>query len=187
MLYPFLSLQTAGWLVGAGLVILHLFALLNTNAVKGWLRALPRSAVMGQIFLTVDAGWAFALVATMDLGEFSHWRTPLLILIPVAYVLTLQYVDEFLAVRALGILGLLAAEPILEAAFLRAPESRLLLVVLAYTWIVLGMFWVGMPYVLRDQISWALRSEARWKTLCLAGLAYGIAVLICSATLYRSA
>ncbi len=187
MIYTFLSLQTAGWLVGIALVILHLFALLNTAAVKGWLRTLPRSPMMGKFFLTIDAVWAFALIAAIDLGEFQRWRTPLLVIIPISYGLTLKYVDEFLAARALGILGLLAAEPILEAAFLRAPESRLLLVVLAYVWIVLGMFWVGMPYTLRDQISWVLRSEARWKALCLAGLAYGVAILICSATQYRSA
>ena len=79
------------------------------------------------------------------------------------------------------------AEPILEAAFLQPPESRLLLVVVAYAWVVLGMFWVGMPYLMRDWISWLLRSEARWKILCVAGLAYGVAVLICSLTQYRSA
>jgi len=187
MIYPFLSLQTAGWIVGCALVLLHLIALVNAKEVKGWLRALPRSSGMGTLFLTLDAIWAFAMVATMDLGEFQHWRLPLLVLIPASYLLTLKYVDEFLAVRALGILGLLAAEPVLEAAFLRPPASRLLLVIAAYEWIVLGMLWVGMPYLMRDQISWLLRSEARWKALCLAGLAYGIAVLICSATQYRSA
>ena len=187
MIYPFLTLETAGWIVGCALVILHLIALVNAKEVKGWLRTLPRSRAMGVLFLTIDAVWAFALVATMDLGEFQHWRTSLLILIPVSYLLTLKYVDEFLAVRSLGILALLAAEPILEAAFLQPPASRLLLVVVAYVWVVLGMFWVGMPYLMRDQISWLLRSEARWKAVCVAGLAYGVAVLICSATQYRSA
>ena len=36
---------------------------------------------------------------------------------------------------ALGMIALLAAEPILEAAFLRPETSRLLVVVLAYVWI----------------------------------------------------
>ncbi len=82
---------------------------------------------------------------------------------------------------------LLVAEPVLEAAFLRPETSRLLLVVLAYAWATLGMFYVGMPYLLRDQISWLQKTDARWRAACLAGLAYGVAVLICSATLYRSA
>ena len=51
-----------------------------------------------------------------------------------------------------GILCLLAAEPLLEAAFLRPETSRLLVTMLAYLMIVVGLFWVTMPYLLRDQI-----------------------------------
>ena len=58
----------------------------------------------------------------------------LLVVILVATFLTFRYVDEFLAVRALGILLLLLAEPLIEAAFLRPEAGRLLLVALAYAW-----------------------------------------------------
>ena len=61
--------------------------------------------------------------------------------------------DEFLAVRALGILCLLAAEPLLDAAFFRYEPSRLLVTVFAYLMVVAGLFWVTMPYLLRDQIA----------------------------------
>ena len=71
----------------------------------------------------------------------------------------------------------LAAEPMLEAAFLRPETSRLLVVTLAYVWAVLGMFYVGTPYVLRDQIAWLSKSPQRWTGAAIAGLAYGIAVL----------
>jgi hypothetical protein len=36
------------------------------------------------------------------MGEFSSFRRPLLIALPIGYVLTLFFVDEFLAVRASG-------------------------------------------------------------------------------------
>jgi len=64
------------------------------------------------------------------MGEFSGFRRPLLIALPIGYVLVLRFVDEFLAVRALGILCLLAAEPLLGAAFLRYETSRLVVTVL---------------------------------------------------------
>src|SRR6188768_3805968 len=51
-----------------------------------------------------------ALVASMDLGEFSTWRRMLKIGTPIAAVLLWMFVEEFLAVRALGMLVLLAAE-----------------------------------------------------------------------------
>ena len=186
MIYTFLNLQTAGWIVGLLLVGLHAVALINQAEVQRWLRAFPRSLPMGKILLSVAALWSFGLIKMMDLGEFTHWRMTLLLLIPAAYVLCIMYVDEFLAVRAAGMLALLAAEPVLEAAFLRHETSRLLLVLLAFVWVVLGLFWVGTPYVMRDQISWVLQTTGRWKSLCIGGLLYGLAILICSATLHRS-
>ena len=115
--------------------------------------------------LAVDTLWALWLVSNMDLGEFCQYRTLLQIGVPVAFVLTLIFVDEFLAVGALGMFALLAAEPVLSAAFLRPEIARLLLVVLAYVWLTLGLFWVGMPYVLRDQIAWITKNGPRFRSL----------------------
>ena len=67
----------------------------------------------------------------------------------------------------------LDVKPLLESAFLHREKIRLLLVALTYAWIVFGMFWVGMPYTLRDQIALVTASEARWRAATFAGLAYG--------------
>ena len=85
----------------------------------------------------------------------------------------MRYVDEFLAVRALGMLLLLAAEPLIEAAFLQPQHGRILLVLVAYTWAILGMFWVGMPYLLRDQIDLVRRSRRGLERRGAGGLIYG--------------
>ena len=118
------------------------------------------------------------------MGEFASFRRPLLFALPCGFVLVLKFVDEFLAVRALGILCLLAADPLLEAAFLRPEVSRLLVTVLAYLLIVAGLIWVTMPYLLRDQISWSTRDSARWRILSGAGLLFGAAILVCAVALY---
>jgi hypothetical protein len=91
--------------------------------------------------------------------------------------LAITFIPDFLSVRALGTLALLAAEPLLESAFLREERIRLLLVVLVYAWVIAGMFWVGMPFTLRDQITWVTASETRWRATAFAGLAYG--ALLC--------
>jgi hypothetical protein len=186
MIYTF-DLRFVGFVVGIALIVVHLVAIVNGETVRGWLRAFPRSKPAGIALLTVIAVWAFWLVATMDLGEFTRYRQGLEILVPVAWFLSWKFVDEFLAVRALGMLALLIAEPLLEAAFLRPEQSRLLLVVLAYVWVVFGMFWIGMPYLLRDQIAWLLKSDARWRACGFAGLFYGAAVLVCALAFYQPA
>jgi len=180
-----LDLRLVGFIVGIALIAAHLVAIIHGSTVRGWLQAFPRSKKMGAVLLAVAAIWAFWLVATMDLGEFSSYRTALMVLVPVSYFLSLKFVDEFLSVRATGILLLLLAEPVLEAAFLRPETTRLLLVILAYVWVVLGMFWVGMPYLMRDQIAWVLKSKERWTALCAGGVAYGAVVLICTLLFYN--
>lgn len=173
MIYPPLDLRLVSLLCGLWLILTHGFALLRPGPVQRWLRKLPRSKMAGILLLIVDSVWALLLVATMDLGEFSHLRTPLLAVIVIATFLTFRYVDEFLAVRALGILLLLLAEPLIEAAFLRPETGRLLLVVWAYALAILGMVWVGLPYILRDQIDWMRKSRGIWNAAALAGLVYG--------------
>jgi hypothetical protein len=179
-----LSLHTAGLIVGFLLLAGHVIALVRPEQTKGWLTKFPRSKPLGIGLLAVVSLWALWLVSNMDLGEFSQYRTWLQIGVPIAFVLTLIFVDEFLAVRALGMLALLAAEPVLSAAFLRPEISRLLLVILAYVWLTLGLFWVGMPYILRDQIDWITKNGGRFRTLTLAGLMYGLVLLVCAVAIF---
>ena len=127
--------------------------------------------------LTICLVWTFWLLSTIQMGEFSSFRRPLLIALPIGYALVLRFVDEFLAVRALGILCLLAAEPLLDAALLRYETSRLLITAFAYVLIIGGLFWVAVPYVLRDQINWSTRSVFRWRCLHAFALIYGCVIL----------
>src|SRR6266705_3164189 len=157
-----LSLQIAGVIAGTFLILMSLPGLLKPD-LAGVAQRFPRSRVAGAVLLTVDLAWSFWLLATMEMGEFSAFRKPLLIALPIGYMLALRFLDEFLAVRALGILCLLAAEPLLEAAFLHYLASCLLVSVFAYLLIVAGLFWVMIPYVLRDQINWGAQSARRWR------------------------
>ena len=172
----------AGVVVGLLLIVSHAIALIHSKGTQRLLAGFPRSKGFGAILLTAAAIWAFALIANIDLGEFTAWRRVILGVIVAAYFLTLRYVDEFLSVRALGMLFLLAAEPLLEAAFLRPEASRVLLALLAYGWATAGLFWVGMPYILRDQIAWISKNKTRWSLAALGGVVYGIALLVCALT-----
>jgi len=183
MIYA-LSLQSGGFAAGIGLILLSLPGLVKPKPVQDWLKRFPRSGIAGVVLLTLTLVWSFWLLATMEMGEFSSFRRPLMIVLPIGYVLVLRFVEEFLAVRALGILCLLAAEPLLEAAFFRYETSRLFLTVLAYLLIVAGLFWVTMPYLLRDQINWSAHSNTRWRTVHGIAAAYGLTILGCAFTQY---
>jgi hypothetical protein len=179
-----LSLQTAGFIAGFFLVLIGLAGLIRPASSQIAARQLPRSRVAGFVLLTIAFFWSFWLLATMEMGEFSSFRKPLLIVMPIGFLLILRFVDEFLAARALGILFLLAAEPLLDAAFFRSETSRLLVTLFAYLLIVAGLFWVTMPYLLRDQINWSARTNGRWRFTHALALLYGAAILACAVTRY---
>lgn len=179
-----LSLQLAGIACGIILLLVSAFFLFGSAGARESAAKFPRSKPIGIALLTIALIWCFWLLATMEMGEFSVFRRPLFVILPVAYFLVVFFVDEFLAVRALGILCLLAAEPLLDAAFLRYESSRLLVTVFAYVLVVLGLVWVTMPYLLRDQISWSARTSGRWRIIGGVGLVYALGVLICAFTQY---
>ena len=183
MIYD-ISLRTAGILAGVFLLLISVPGLVLPTAVRAALAKLPRSRVAGIVLLTAAFIWSFWLLVTMEMGEFSGFRRPLMIALPIGCILVLRFVNEFLAVRALGILFLLAAEPLLEAAFLRYEPSRLLVTVLAYILIVKGLFWVTMPYLLRDYVAWMSRSTGVWLSMNALVLGYGAAILGYALTQY---
>lgn len=176
MIYS-LTLEKALLWVGAFLVLTHGLAVFAEGGVKRWLVAFPRSSQWGSFLFTVAAGWFVWLVAYSDLGEFTTMRQNFLMVSIAGYVLALMYMREFLAVRAVGMLALLVAEPLLESAWMRPEWGRLFLVSLVYVWVVSGLFCVGMPYVLRDAISWVQAEPWRWKAASYAGIGYGLVLL----------
>ncbi len=177
---PGIPLKVMGLLVGIWLVASHLFALLKPDVVKPWLLRFPRNESVGTAIVVVCFAWAFVIWSCMDLGEFFKLERTVQIVIAAMCVGVVLYVKEFLAVRALGFLLILAAAPMLESAFLKEPSTRLLLVVFAYAIAVAGMFWVGMPYLLRDLIKWILEKENRYKIGAVAGAIYGLVMAACA-------
>ena len=183
MMYDF-TLRTVGLAVGLGLVVTHAIALAMPGRICGWLNIFPRSRPAGLFLCSFAALWAFWLAATMDLGEFTPQRTLICGVVLAGAVMVPMFAEEFLAVRALGIVALLAAEPLLGAAFLRPEQSRLLLVVLAYLWAVAGLLMVGAPYLLRDAIGWITAVRWRYLAVAAAGVVYGLLLVAVSLLFY---
>jgi len=194
--YEHLSLFTVGLILGVWLLGSHALMLAKPAMVQGFLKKFPRDPVMGQILLGIGLAWFWLLIApdgfgklsalAMDLGEFNGAKPVLRILVPVSLVLVAMSVRDFLAVRALGMVGLMVASPLLEAAFLKDPSSRLLVPIYAYALLTVSLFWVGMPYLFRDAVTWATADQKRWTMLALAGLGYGVATLVCALAFWRA-
>lgn len=194
--YEHLSLFTVGVILAVWLIGSHALMLAKPAAVQGFLKKFPRNPIMGQVLLGIGLAWFWLLIApenkglisslAMDLGEFNGAKPLLRILVPVTLFLVVISVRDFLAVRALGVLGLLVAAPLLESAFLKDPASRLLVPIYAYALLTASMFWVGMPYLFRDAVDWVTARPARWRVASWAGLVYGLVTLGCALAFWRA-
>ena len=177
---PPIPLKIMGIFVGLWLIVSHGFALLKPQVIKPWLQAYPRNEKIGIPLVVFCFAWGFIIWTCMDLGEFYKIERPVQAIIIGVCIGVVIYVKEFVAVRALGFLMILAAAPILDSAFLQEPQSRLFLVAFAYAIALKGMFWVGMPYLMRDQIAWVLEKDSRFKGGAIAGAVYGAVILTCA-------
>ncbi len=177
-------MKPVGIVLGLALLAAHLWAWKNEARAKDFLRNFPRHYGWGVFLLSIDFIWGMIVLSNMDMGEFFFLRRWFLMLVPVGFVLVLFYVKEFLAVRALGSLMLLVAGPVLASAFLQPQITRLLLPILAYAWLIIGMYFVGMPFLMRDWIGWLLAKQGRWNLAVWSGVAYGAILLVLAVTTY---
>jgi hypothetical protein len=113
----------------------------------------------------------------MDLGELSNMRLQLMTVWTVAGVLMAIFVPDFLALRALGCLLLLAASVILDAAFLVLTPARYVMTLLAYGWVILGMILVYSPHLGRDAIFSMTATTLRCRLAAWPGVVFGLLLI----------
>ena len=176
MIYSFSLPQVSVWL-GLGILLSHGWGLLDYAKATAWLRGFPRNDGVGGFLLVLATAWTAWLAGTINLMEYTRFR-PLFILGVIGLgVTSWLYVREFIAVRSLGILFLLGADVLLDAAFLRQDQARLIVVSYAYVILVEGMFMVGAPYLLRDALGWGLATPVRGKLLMGLGVLFGLVLI----------
>ncbi len=186
-LYEKLPLSAAGIAMGLTLILLHLPALLRTDATIAAINRAHKATLAGQLLLAVDFAW-FALLLydsksnpfRMELFEFEAMRGIILLLCPVVWFVMASMVKENLFARALGMFLLMMAIVPLSAAFLKEPMTRLLIPIWWYPVLTVAMFWVAKPYLFRDWMAKFTAHRRLFRGVAAFGLLYGAAILICA-------
>ncbi len=172
VIYHF-SLASVAIVVGLLYVALHLWVALFPDQFKPLAKAFPRHLLMGQILMGAATVWIVWMCATMDLGEFTPMRQGITIFFGVLGILSLWLLTDYLSVRGLSVLLLLAANVLLDGAFLNNHPLKLIIPALAYVWITAGIILICSPYRLRDWLTWAVEKESRLKALAWPGVVFG--------------
>lgn len=185
--YEKISLSSAGIVMGALLLVLHVLALAKPQATKAMLKGLSTNENAARGLLTLDFVWLFLLILEadwnplcMNLYDFNGIRGYLLILCPVVWFVLYSRGKDLLFPRALGFFLLMACIVPLTAAFLKEPVSRLLIPCWCYPVLTVAMFWVGKPYLFRDWMEKYTASPRLYTISNAIGAAWGAAILLCA-------
>ena len=173
-----MSLLLATLLPGLFLALLGGLLLWNDPRVNSAAKALPRSKQAAWLFF--GAGTAWFLLRLSHVGEsdliFFQEPRPLMLGFGVLAILAFIYTPDFLAVRGLCVLMILAGEPLLYAAYMEwSHPQRLLMVSAVYVGLIIALYLAAAPYRLRDFFEWLFGAPGRQRLLGAILLAYGLA------------
>jgi hypothetical protein len=178
-----MSLQLATLLPGILLILLGVPLLLNQSAFVATLKRLPRSTTATYVFFMTGAAWFLYNVWHLSPADFGDYRKILFVAFAAIAVLSFKCVPDFLAVRGLCILMLVAAAPLLGAAYMEHEyPQRLFMVSAVFVGIAIAIWLGAQPWRLRDFFSWLFLRPARTKALGGMLTGYGLLLAVVAFT-----
>ena len=180
-----MSLFLATLLPGLFLAVFGALLLPDLPLVVATLKALPRSTTASLVLFGGGVLWFLVLVATMSDADriFGSSNVPWVVGFAVLGALSLKYVPDFLAVRGLSVLILLAAWPLLHAAFMQyGVQRRLFMVTFVFAAIAVALYLAAVPYRLRDFLRWLFARAGRARAFGGGLLAYGLLLIVVAFT-----
>jgi len=145
-----------------------------------FLRTFCRNKYAGMALSTIDLILTYSLLKNMPMGFLDQYKWLLIPLLPIAIVLVNIYLDELLFSRSFGGLLLIVMAPVLDAARMNFSTFTPVLSFACYILIVVGMYLVCLPYLMRD---FGTMIEKRKSVARLLGVflsIYGIVLIILS-------
>ena len=147
----------------------------GNSLVSSMLKSFPRSTNATWLFFGTASVWFLYRVWNLSPADFGEYHVPLFIGFALVAALSFWCVPDFLAVRGLAALVLLAAMPLLEAAYMEwSHPQRLFLVGFVFVCIALAIWLGASPYRLRDFFEWLFRTGGRPRAVGGALLGYGV-------------
>ncbi len=178
-----MSLLLATLLPGVFLIALGVPLLMHSSRAVAVLKAMPRSTSAAVVFFGAGAVWFLGNVLHLSSADFGDYRVALAVGFTAIALLAFKCVPDFLAVRGLCVLVLLAASPLLEAAYMEFKyPQRLFLVSFVYVLIGLAIWLGASPFRLRDFFEWLFAREARTRAAGAVLAGYGLLLAVVAFT-----
>jgi hypothetical protein len=171
-------------ILGAVIIVGRLPGVIAPEKFGTEARKFPRSVFWGRVLMGICALWAGIVMYNAATDDFA-WAKPLVVIgVPIAYALVIQYADQFLAIRGVAALLLLIAKVTLNAADVSDSPSRLIVTVLAYLWVCVAVWMASAPHQVRDWINFVTKNAARCRAACSLGVTVGVFLVLLGLFVY---
>lgn len=178
-----MSLTVATLVPGLLLILLGVPLLLNHSGYAAILKSFPRSTTAAFLFFGVGAAWFLHAIWNLSPADFGEYRTYLFIGFLLVAILSFKCVPDFLAVRGLATIVLMAAMPLLQSAYMEYDKpQRLFMVSVVYAALATAIWLGAQPWRLRDFFSWLFAQPRRARGFGGALAAYGVILSIVAFT-----
>ena len=147
------------------------------GATRQGLEAFPRAKWAGWVLAAVDLFWVTWVVRHAAVGWFTPYQPLVPVLGVVVFILVVWLLEELLAPRALGGLLLLLANPMLNSVRWHDSAWRLVIVAIAYAWVVVGALLVLYPWFFRRMTAKPLAHPHGLRMIAIAKLVVGVILL----------
>jgi hypothetical protein len=181
-----MTLSNFSMLLGAAVAIPAVWALMKPAQFAESLKKFPRSEMWGYALTAIGAAWFLFNVNREAIAEFAAYKTHMLVGFGSVAVLACFFVPDFLAVRGLCVTTLMLCSYLLSLTRWADSQWRLLLVVAAYIWIVVSIWWMVSPWRMRDFINWLTARPERLRSFAIMRLVFGVALIVLGVTAFRS-
>jgi hypothetical protein len=170
--------------LGAVIIAARLPGVVAPEKFRAHTQTFPRSVFWGRLLIGIAALWAGIVMFNAATEDWA-WAKPVVVIgVPIAYWLVIQYADQFLAIRGTAALLLLIAKVALDAADLSDTPLRLIITVLAYLWVCAAMWMAIAPHQVRDWIGFVTANNSRCRAACSFGVIVGALLVVLGVFVY---
>ncbi len=170
--------------LGVAIIAGRLPGVLAPAKYRDWARAFPRSVFWGRVLIGMAAVWA-GIVMYGAATEDWVWARPVIVVgVPIAYWLVIQFGNQYLAMRGAAAVSLLVGKVVLDGADASETPWRLVVTVLVYLGVIVAIWMAAAPHHFRDWIQWATATDRRCRLVAGLGVAVGGVFVLLGALVY---
>lgn len=180
------NLSALAIVLGLGLALPQIYGLMNPGGFTAVARKFPRSVPIGVVLMLVGTAWFLFNLSQESIADFANWKNVLFVGFAAVGIGSCFFVQDFLAVRGLGVVLLLLAKLMVDTGRPYLPRTPWVLVIQAwaYVLVIAGIWLTISPWRLRDFVNWGTASPQRVKLCCGLRLAFGLFVAVLGFTVY---